>query len=75
MQSAYISSSTIERIGYNLGRLYVQFKSGGIYEYEGVPFAYFTSLKEVESAGKFLHRWIKGKFRYKRMEKDPFTPA
>lgn len=70
----FISSSTIDAVGYSLGQLFIRFKSGGTYQYDKVPFSYFISLQEVESAGRFLHNFIKkGGFRYTRLEQDPFS--
>ncbi len=68
----YISSSNIEAAGYQLGKLYLRFKSGGAYSYDGVPFDYFATLTKIESAGKFFARFIRGKFRYHKLEQDPF---
>lgn len=74
LSPTYLTSSTIDAIGYHLGRLFVRFKSGATYAYDKVPFAYFISLQEVESAGKFLHNFIKkGGFRYTRLDDDPFV--
>ena len=73
LQPTYVTSSTIDAIGFQLGKLYVRFKSGATYMYDAVPFAYFVSLKEVESAGRFLNKFIKGKHHYTKLEHDPFS--
>ena len=70
----YLSSSTIDAVGWKLKRLFVRFKFGASYVYDKVPFAYFISLQEVESAGKFLHNYVKkGGFRYTKLDSDPFS--
>ena len=73
MQPTYVTSSTIDAIGFQLGKLYVRFKSGATYAYDAVPFAYFVSLKEVESAGRFLNKFVKGKHHYTKLDHDPFN--
>lgn len=73
LQPTYVTSSTIDAIGFRMNKLYVRFKTGAAYMYDAVPFAYFVSLKEVESAGKFLNKFIKGKHHYTKLTQDPFT--
>jgi hypothetical protein len=70
----YLSSDTIDAVGWKLNRLFVRFKSGAAYVYDKVPFSYFVSLQEVESAGKFLNQYVKkGGFRYTKLDSDPFS--
>lgn len=59
MISTYVSSSNIDRIGYRLGKLYVQFKTGACYMYENVPYTVYDALQKVESAGQYFHRVVK----------------
>ena len=73
LHPTFIVSSTIDAIGYQLGRLFVRFKSGAAYAYEGVPYDIFDALKKAESAGQFLHRMVKNRFRYTRLDFDPFV--
>ena len=68
----YISSSNIDACGYQRGKLFLRFKSGGAYSYDNVPFDYFDTLTQIESAGKFFARFIRGKFRHHKLENDPF---
>ena len=69
-----LRSETIDAVGWKLNRLFVRFKSGAAYVYDKVPFSYFVSLQEVESAGKFLNQYVKkGGFRYTKLDSDPFS--
>lgn len=67
-----VSSSNISDVGYQLGKLYVRFHSGGAYSYEGVPYEVFDEITQAESAGRAFHKRVKGKYRYTRLAKDPF---
>lgn len=66
-------SDNLDVVGWRLGVLYIRFKSGGVYSYDKVPFDYYDTLKKVESAGKFFAHFIRGKFRYTRLDHDPFA--
>jgi hypothetical protein len=61
-----VTSSTIDAFGYDptLNELYVQFKSGSIYTYQGVSESVYAGLCEAESFGKFLNANIKGTYDY-----------
>lgn len=72
MLNEFISSSNIERIGYQRSKLYIQFKSGGSYAYDNVPFKIFDALRSDESAGKAFHKLVRGKFGYRKLDHDPF---
>lgn len=69
----YLVSENLDCIAYHLGKLFIRFRSGGVYSYDGVPYDYYDSLQKVESAGKFFHQWIRNKFHYTRLDKDPFA--
>lgn len=73
MISTHVVSSTIERIGYQDGTLYVQFKSGVAYSYEGTPYDIYQMLEKAESVGSTFHRQVKGRYRYTRLDRDPFA--
>ena len=73
VKPVFVSSSTIDCIGHAIGKLFVRFKTGVSYSYDECPFAYFVSLQEVESAGKFFSRHIRSKFKYTKLPADPFT--
>jgi hypothetical protein len=71
----YVVSDNIDCIGYQLGKLFIRFKSGAAYAYDGCPYTYFDALQKVESAGKFFHSFIRSKLHYTKLETDPFSPA
>lgn len=47
--------------------LTLTFNSGGSYEYEEVPKQVFTDMLAAESAGKYFHSNIKGKYEAKKV--------
>ena len=65
------NSSMILRADWDpmLETLKIYFKSGGVYEYCGVPKSLLTELAEAESAGKYFHNNIQGK--YEHLKKVP----
>ena len=64
-----VTSSTIESIGYDerSQTLEVEFKSGAVYQYFGVPDAVYRELMSASSQGQYLARTIKGAYRYARV--------
>lgn len=63
-----VRSDNIEQIGYDscCSSLGVKFKGGSLYEYENVPLSVFESFSKSSSKGKFFHKAIKGRFRFKK---------
>jgi len=57
-------SSNVASVGYDpeTQQLRVEYKSGGVYNYEGVPPNYHQELLEAESVGKFLTSHVKTNF-------------
>lgn len=72
LQPVYVISNNIDCVAHDQRTLFIRFKSGETYSYDGVPYDHFDALQKVESAGKFFHRFIRGKFRYTRLSRDPF---
>jgi len=64
-----VSSSNVSRIGYDdsTQTLYVEFHSGSMYIYKGVPVMEFDGLKNASSIGSYLHRNIKQVYPYERI--------
>lgn len=62
-----IESSNIQRIGYSNSNLYIEYKSGSLYEYKDVPEQLYEGLKNAESKGKFINTQIKNQFNYNRI--------
>ena len=58
-------SSNIKNTIYDslLKRLTVEFKNGGVYDYEGVPKKVYKKFEKAESVGKFLSKSIIPKFK------------
>src|SRR5690606_20074038 len=64
-----LRSTNIQRFSYEPASqvLTVKFVKGGAYEYYGVPMEIFTGFKGAASAGRYHHRWIRKRYRYKRV--------
>lgn len=64
MNRIAVASSTIRAVGYDehSQTLEVEFKSGGIYQYKGLPKSVYDRFKAAPSKGKFLAQFIKGKY-------------
>ncbi len=65
-------SSTIKRCFYDYTRgvLKVEFNSGSLYEYEGVPSEVYDSLCKAESQGRFFTESIKGNYSHNKLLKS-----
>lgn len=48
--------------------LKVRFVKGTLYVYFDVPHDLFDRFKKADSAGRFVHRELVGKFKYKRLQ-------
>ena len=64
MERVAVASSNIKSIGYEcgadgLGELEVEFRSGGVYRYLGVPAVTHDDLMLAPSVGAYLHARIK----------------
>lgn len=59
-----VSSSNIASIGYDAGSqtLEIEFHTGGIYQYYGVPKSLYEDLMRASSHGTFFHQHIKGRY-------------
>ena len=69
MRMVAVESSTIAAVGYDAVRklLEVEFSSGAVYHYFGVPAGVHQSLLSASSKGTFFNRNIRGRFRYRRV--------
>lgn len=69
MQRQDVSSSQIKSIGYeeDTETLEVEFNTGAIYQYAGVPAETHTDLMAASSHGRFLNQQIKGVYDYTKM--------
>lgn len=57
-----VNSSNLAYIGWQDNVLYITFKKGDNYRYDGVPEEVFKELKESTSIGSYYHSNIKGKY-------------
>ena len=59
-----LPSSVIESIAYDAAsaRLFVTFKDGRIYGYDGVPADVHTAFEDAESKGQFFNSEIRDKY-------------
>jgi len=64
-----VSSSDLNSVGYDpkTGTLEIEFHSGGVYQYSGVPEEVFTQLMSAASHGKFFYAHIKNIYPYVRL--------
>lgn len=64
-----IKSSQIESIGHDGNTLAVKFKHGGTYHYHDVSAEQFAAMKKSESIGSYLHKNIKPKHKFTKLDK------
>jgi hypothetical protein len=59
-----VDSSSLRSIGYDreTETLEVEFHSGGIYRYNGVPFDTWWAFRQSESKGKFFQERVRDHF-------------
>ena len=69
MQMIPVSSSNLDSVGYDslTGKLYIRFNSGGLYEYDKVPYSVYEGLMHAASHGRYFHAHIKGIYAYRRI--------
>ncbi len=65
-----VKSSNLCSVGYDAENqvLEVEFASGGVYQYSGVPATVYLALMSSPSKGKYLRMRIKGKYPVERTE-------
>ncbi len=59
MERISVKSSNIKSVGFEGGTLQVEYKNGGIYEYQNVTAKQVAELHASESIGKYLHSTIR----------------
>ena len=66
MQRTPVTSSDIRSIGYDASTqtLEVEFQSGGIYQYTGVPESEYRNLMAASSHGQYFHAHIKNAYQW-----------
>lgn len=63
-----VKSSQISEIGHSGDTLAVAFVNGGTYHYHGVSSAQFAELQKAESLGSHLHKHIKPKHKFTKLD-------
>lgn len=66
-----VESSHLATIEHNGKDLYITFKDGSTYEYDDVPEKMVRQMLKVDSKGKFLWRYIRDKFPYRKVKSIP----
>lgn len=67
MRMVRLRSSNLAAAGHEGTVLEIEFTDGGLYRYLGVPESVFQGLLAAPSAGRFFHKWIKGRYRFQRL--------
>lgn len=64
MERVFVSSSNIRSIGYDAESmtLEIEFNSGAVYQYQGVPQAEYDAFMNAGSKGKHFNANIKNRF-------------
>ncbi len=57
-----VNSTNLSAVGYDGEILRIQFRSGGLYEYYGVPSFTYTGLMNAASKGRYFVSFIKNKY-------------
>ena len=65
-----VTSSNIDRLGHDGKDLFVAFKSGALYRYEGVPKPVYTRGLAEESVGRWFRSEISGSFPHVRVDAE-----
>jgi len=62
-------STNIEKVGYDTDtmELQVEFRSGAVYRYAGVPQDIYEDFKSVGFSGRYLNSTIKHSYAYERI--------
>lgn len=61
-----VSSTNLKAIAYvrGVGRLWVRFRSSGVYAYDQVPSSIYVGLLGAGSKGKYFHQFVKDQFTF-----------
>ena len=62
-----VASTSIAAIGYEAGCLYIAFRAGGVYRYDGVPEAVAQALLGAPSKGRYYQSFVRGRFQSVRV--------
>ncbi len=64
-----VSSTAINSVSYKHAaqELYIEFNTGHVYRYDGVPRKTLRNLLRARSVGKYFHQHIKGQYDFDRV--------
>ncbi|MDI6046198.1 KTSC domain-containing protein [Flavobacterium yafengii] len=62
-----IYSTNIKSVGYEDGKLEIEFKTRSIYQYFNVPENVYLGLLNASSKGTFLNTYIKDRYRFRQI--------
>ena len=67
-----VESSSLVSVGFakQARILEIEFRSGAIYRYLGVPPTVFEEMKKAESKGRYFTQAIRGKYEFRRIETE-----
>ncbi len=68
MERTPVISTNIVSVGWESGTLEVEFESGRVYQYFGVPELVYRDLMMSGSAGEYFGQFVKNRYRYDRIE-------
>ena len=68
-----VTSSNLATVGYlaDTSILEIEFRSGAIYRYYGVPDTEYQHFMESPSLGSYFHKNIRNSYKYKRVDVVP----
>lgn len=69
MERTPVTSKNIQSIGYDpeTQTLEIEFNTGGVYQYAGVPEGEYEAMMNADSKGKYLIANIKGRYSYTKL--------
>ena len=67
MERLPVRSSDLKSVGYLDSILEIEFRSGGVYQYHGVPEHVYTRLMSAPSKGRYFHRAVRSVYPYTRL--------
>jgi hypothetical protein len=62
-----VVSSNLKSVGYQGNTLEVEFNSGSVYQYSGVPRYIYDDLMSASSHGSYLANHVKGSYSYRQI--------
>jgi hypothetical protein len=70
MQRQPVSSSNLSSVGYDAESqtLEIEFHSGAVYQYYGVPKSVYIGLMQAASQGSYFHRHIRSQYEYRQVQ-------